>query len=153
MNLIIKQEDTQRFRKQTQVSRGRDSQGLWEGHVHIVIFKMDNQQRPIVQHMELCSMLCGSLSGRGTWGRMRVCVCVKVPQLCPPLCDPMDCSLPGSSVHGVLQARILEWVDIPSSRGSSQPRDQTQVSHTAGRFFTIHLKLPNIVNQLYSNIK
>ena len=49
----------------------------------------------------------------------------------------MDCSLPGSSVHGILQARILEWVAVPFSRGSSQTRDQTQVSCTAGRFFTI----------------
>ena len=49
----------------------------------------------------------------------------------------MDCSPPGSSVHGILQARILEWVAIPSSRGSSQPRDWTLVSGIAGRFFTI----------------
>ena len=49
---------------------------------------------------------------------------------------PMDCSPLGSSVHGVLQARILEWVAIPSSRGSSQPRDRTKVSRIAGRFFT-----------------
>ena len=49
----------------------------------------------------------------------------------------MDCSPPGSFIHGVLQARILEWVAIPFSRGSSWPRDQTWVSHTAGRFFTI----------------
>ena len=53
------------------------------------------------------------------------------------LCDPMDCSPPGSSVHRILQARILEWVAIPFSRGSSQPRDRTQVSCIAGRFFTI----------------
>ena len=57
---------------------------------------------------------------------------VKVAQLCPTLCNPMDYSLPGSSVHGILQARILEWVAIPFSRGSCQPRDQTQVSHIAG---------------------
>ena len=50
---------------------------------------------------------------------------------------PMGCSPPGSSVHGILQARVLEWVAMSSSRGSSQPRDQTQVSHIAGRFFTI----------------
>ena len=56
---------------------------------------------------------------------------------CLTLCNPMDCSLPGSSVHGMLQARTLEWVAISSSKGSSQPRDQTQVSSTAGRFFTI----------------
>ena len=52
------------------------------------------------------------------------------------LCDPMDCSLPGSFVYGILQARILEWVAFPFSRRSSQPRDQTQVSLIAGRFFT-----------------
>ena len=57
-----------------------------------------------------------------------------VNQSCPTFCDPMDCS-PGSSVHGILQARILEWVAMPSSRGSSQPRDRTQVSHIAGGFF------------------
>ena len=53
------------------------------------------------------------------------------------LCDPANCSPPGSSVHGILQARILEWVAIPSSRGSSWPKDQTQVSRTAGRLFTV----------------
>ena len=53
------------------------------------------------------------------------------------LCDPMDCSLPGSSVQGIYQARVLEWVAISFSRGSSQSRDQTRVSCTAGRRFTI----------------
>ena len=47
---------------------------------------------------------------------------------CLTLCDPMDCSPPGSSVHGILQARILEWVATPSSRGFSQPRDRTRIS-------------------------
>ena len=56
---------------------------------------------------------------------------VKVAQSCPTLCDPMDCI-----VHGILQARILEWVAFPFSRGSSPPRDRTQVSRIAGRFFT-----------------
>ena len=56
-----------------------------------------------------------------------VCVCV-CSQWCPILCDPVDCSPPGSSVHGVSQARILEWVAISFSRGSSQPRDQTSIS-------------------------
>ena len=63
------------------------------------------------------------------------CVC-SVVQSCPTLCNPMDCSLPGSSVHGISQARILEWIAISSSRGSSQPRDQTCTSTLAGRFFT-----------------
>ena len=56
---------------------------------------------------------------------------MKVTQLCPDLCDPMD-----YTVHDILRARILEWVAFPFSRGSSQPRDQTQVSHIADRFFT-----------------
>ena len=59
-----------------------------------------------------------------------------VAQLCLTLCNPMDCSPPGSSVHEIFQARILEWVAIYFSRGSSQPRDRTWVSCTAGRFFT-----------------
>ena len=56
-----------------------------------------------------------------------VCVCVLVAQSCPTLCDPMEYSPPGSSVHGILQPRTLEWVAISFSRGSSQPRDWTQV--------------------------
>ena len=55
-------------------------------------------------------------------------VLLLVIQSCSTLFDPVDCSLLGSSVHGILQARILEWVAIPFSRGSSQPRYQTQVS-------------------------
>ena len=50
-------------------------------------------------------------------------------QFCLTLCDPMDCSPPGSSVHGILQARMLEWVAMPSSRGSSRPRGQARVSY------------------------
>ena len=57
--------------------------------------------------------------------RMRVC---SVTQSCPILCDPLDCSLPGFSVRGILQARILEWVAISFSMGSSQPRNQTDVT-------------------------
>ena len=64
-------------------------------------------------------------------------VCVLAPQSCLTLCDPTDCSRPGSSVHGILQARILEWVAISFSRGSSQPKDRTEVSHIAGILFTI----------------
>ena len=61
----------------------------------------------------------------------------EVTQSCPTLCDPMDYSLSGSSVHGIFQARILEWVAISFSRRSSQPRDWTWVSCTVGRRFTI----------------
>ena len=82
-----------------------------------------------------------------TWGIPEVyasplipalCVCAKLLQSCPMLGDPMHCSPPGSSAHGILQARILEWAAMPSSRGSSQPRNWTHVSYVsciAGRFF------------------
>ena len=102
--------------------------------------------------MELCSMLCGRLVGRRVWRRMVTCICMAESFCCPPetittlfigymkvtvaqscltLCNPVD-----YTVQGILQARILEWVAVPFSRVSSQPRDQTQVSHIAGRFFT-----------------
>ena len=57
-----------------------------------------------------------------------VCVCVLVAQSCPTLCDLVDCSLPGSSVHGISQSRMLMWVATSFSRASSQPRVRTQVS-------------------------
>ena len=60
-----------------------------------------------------------------------------VTQLCLTFWDPMNCSQPGSSVHGILQGRILEWASMPSSWGSSWPKDQTRVSSIAGGFFTI----------------
>jgi len=75
--------------------------------------------------------LCPSVGG------LVRCLCVykrvkvKVTWLCPTLCDPMD-----YTVRGILQARILEWIAFPFSRGSSQPRDQTQVSRIADGFFT-----------------
>jgi len=69
-------------------------------------------------------------------------VCTVLPewsQCCSVMSDSLwpHCSLLGSSVHGILQASILEWVAVPFSRASSKPRDQTQVFHIAGRFFTI----------------
>ena len=61
----------------------------------------------------------------------------EVAQSRPTLCNPMDCSLPGSSFHGIFQAIVLEWDAISFSRGSSWPRDRTQVSHIVDRCFTI----------------
>ena len=66
------------------------------------------------------------------WPNCTACLCLVV-QSRPTLCDSMDFSLPGSSVHGILQARILEWVAIPSSRASSPPKDQTQFSCTTSQ--------------------
>ena len=73
---------------------------------------------------------------------MKISLCTlhewsEVAQSCPTLCNPMDCSLPGSSVHGIFQAIVLEWIAISFSRGSSQPRDWTRVSRIVDRCFTL----------------
>ena len=71
---------------------------------------------------------------KSNWHLLTLCMCMLVIQLCPTLCDPMGCSC----VHGILQARILEWVAVPFSRGSSWPRDRTWVAaRIVGRFFTV----------------
>ena len=74
----------------------------------------------------------GFFTTSGTWERKS-----EVTQTCPTLCDSVDCSPPGFSIHGVFQARMLEWVAISFSRGSSLPRDRTQVSCIEGRCFTL----------------
>ena len=72
----------------------RDSEGVWDGHIHTAIFKMGNQQGPAVEHTEPCSMLCGSLGERGVWGRTDIRICMT-----------------GFSVHGIFQAR--DWSGLP----------------------------------------
>ena len=85
--------------------------------------------------MEFCWSYCvGQITSYGCFRQARRS---EVAQSCLTLCNPMNCSLPGSSNHGILQARILEWVAISFSRGSSQPRDRTRVSHIGGRRFNL----------------
>ena len=98
---------TQRNRAALQGRGGQDSENCKAGKV--TLWRVDSTQRKVK---------------------------VLVTQLCLTICDPMDCSLPGFSVHGIIQVRILEWVVISFSQGSSQPRDRTHVSCIAGRFFT-----------------
>ena len=103
---------------------------------------------------EKCHSSCrtgSSLFSPATWNRLFspavdkrfhifqvVCLIIsEVTQSRPTLCDPVDYSLPHSSVHGIFQARVLEWIAIAFSRASSRPRDQTQASHIGGRCFTI----------------
>ena len=109
-----------------------------------------NEQRCTLLY---CTEMMSKLSGEGWWDIILVdlpesalqtlryqdvCENESVSfQSCLTLCDPMDSSTPSSSVHRISQARILEWVAILFSRGSSQPRDQTPVSCIAGRFFTV----------------
>ena len=93
----------------------------------------------IASHMSVCTQItCKFLFTRSLCVCMCVCMhvhtCIQLLS-CVRLCDSMDCSPPGSCVHGIPQARILEWVAISFSRGSSRHRDWIQVSYTAGRFF------------------
>ena len=74
-----------------------------------------------------CKLL-GMMTVHGTWSILNVWLCASVCLLCLTLCDPMDCSLPGSSVHGIVWARLLEWLATSHSRGSSRPRDWDDVS-------------------------
>ena len=89
-------------------------------------------------HMCLCKIKLFSVWKRfNKYGKVS-CVHAQLLQLCLTLCNPMDCSPPGSSVHGILQIRILEWVAMPSSMGSSRPKRTCISCDTciAGRFFT-----------------
>ena len=86
--------------------------------------------KSLLQHHSSKASVLGHIRGVET-EKMKV----SVAQSCLTLCNPMDCSLPGSSVRGILQARILEW--DPFSRGSSRPRIRTWVSRIAGRFFPV----------------
>ena len=95
--------------------------------------KTDSWREVAVEHREPRLVLCDDLEEWEAGGR-KPCL---IAQLCPTLCNPVDCSPPDYSVHGLLQARILECIVIPFSRASSQPRDQPQVSCIAGRFLPI----------------
>ena len=85
----------------------------------------------------------------GNYIRVRVC---PVAKLCLTLYNPVDCSPPGSSVHGTLQTRILEWVVISSSRGSSQLRDQTCIS-CIGRWIFLPLEPPGKPEEIHKGYK
>ena len=91
--------------------------------------------RDSIEQSSLCSLLIYFIHSINSVYKVKVKVLVA--QLCLTLCDSMDWSPPDSSVHGILQARILEWVVITFSKGSSWPRDQSRISCIAGSFTTI----------------
>ena len=103
--------DTQRSHVESLLRRPRT---LWKNTSRPTALRHGRSTQRAQAHSFL-----GFFNQRGLPAGMKVLVA----QSCLTLCGPMDCSLPGSSIHGSLQARILEWVDMPSSRGSSQPRD------------------------------
>ena len=102
---------------------------------------------------ERASRLWEPLEFTNFWEAQGQYVHAKSLQSCLTLCSPVDCSPPGSFVHGILQARILEWVTMPSSGGSSQTRDQTQVSYISCIgwqvffYYLRHLGSPQAVKQ------
>ena len=104
-----------------------------------IIMGTKSEKKSCLQHITSPSKPESSLSWDARCGKQ--VVCAKSLQSCPPLCDPMDCSPPGASVHGILQAKKLEWVAMPSSRRSSRPRDRNRVSYTSciGRQVLYHL--------------
>ena len=109
-----------RFSSLFQGETGRSEYFLYHS---VLYFSSNFNSRSSVRH-------CGIFWSGLLWSQVKMKV--NVAQSCPTLCDPMD-----YTVHGILQARILQWVAVPSSRVSSQPRDRTQVSCNAGGFFTI----------------
>ena len=97
------------------------------------------EMKVLITHGKI--IFANHISGKGLVSRIcKELLKVNVTQSCPTPCNPMDCSPPGFSDHGILQARVLEWVAIPFSRGYSWPRDRTWVSSIAGRFFTVWAK-------------
>ena len=123
--------------RQAPLSLGFSRQEYWSGlpfpSPGIFLTQGSNPSLLCLLHWQVGSLLLRHLGNPYSCAESEVLVV----QSCPTLCDPMDCSLPDSAIHGILQARILERVAIPFSRGSSQARYQTQVSCIAGRFFTI----------------
>ena len=121
------------------------TQGSNSGLLHCrwILYHLSHQGSP-----RILEWVAYPFSRGSSWPRNRTrvsCIEGKVAQSCPTLCDPMDYSLPGFSVHGIFQVRVLEWVAISFSRGSSWPRDRTRVSCIVGRRFT-HWAILNHLN-------
>ena len=115
---------------QTPLSMGFSRQEYWSG------MPFPSPGIFLTQGLNLCLLICSRFFTTEAAGKPLL-LCMWSRSVCPTLCSPIDCSLPGSSVHGIFQARVLEWVAISFSRGSSQPRDWTSVSLTVVRCFTI----------------
>ena len=106
----------------------------WNGRWH-QLFIWSLKKAILLQHIETARE-DGSSKPMRIFSPFKEYCCCSVPRSCPTLCNRMNCTLPGTSVHGIYWVRILEWVAISSSRGSSPPRDQTHVAYITGRLFT-----------------
>ena len=125
---------------QTQLKRLRSSSSIWKKQLFLKSPSLP-RDRSSKRNSIVINSLLGSFNNqeilRLTKGEL------EIPQACPTLCDPMDCSLPVSSVHGIFQAIVPEWIAISFSRGSSQPRDQTHVSRIVDRRFNQGMSEPS----------
>ena len=132
----MKQKQNLRYREQTDgrqgVGAGVEGRMEWEVGVSSRPSRIEWINNKILLYSTKNYIQCPMMNHTG-----KEYICVLVAQSCLTLCDPMKCSPPGSSVHGILQSRILEWVAISSTRVSSPLRDRTPVSCIASRFFTI----------------
>ena len=136
MNLLTKQKETRRHKMNLWLPRGRDSQGVCR--VHTAIFKMDNQQGHIVQHMELCSMLCGSLNGREVWGRMDTCICMAQSLHCSP---------------ETITTLFIGYIPIQNLKVQKKNKSKNKEKQDIiGRFNIINLKTQKMVTHFYKNI-
>ena len=116
----------------TRMSQGPKLASSCPDHASTMCAHVPSQVRTLARELR-SRMLSGMVKKVFFNNKIKYVLCL----VAPILCNPMDYSPPGCSVHGILQVRILEWVARPSSRGSSQLRDQTQVSHIAGGLFAI----------------
>ena len=116
--------------KQSLVRRGPSvSRSLhWLWCFYGIFFLLPFSLNPVIISLSCAFKSAGEFLKNHWSPFLSCCCCCLVAKSCPTLCDPVDHSPPGSSIHGILQARILEWVAISFSRASSQPRDQTHVS-------------------------
>ena len=148
MNLFSKQNQSHRCRKQTYGYQGGRGRGMnWEIGIDICtllilrIKQITNENQTYSSGNSTQFSVVTKMGSKSRKRRRDMCMlcCAKSLQSCPTLCNPVNCSPPGSSVYGILQARILEWAAMLSTSRSSRPRDQTHgpcSSCIAGRFFT-----------------
>ena len=115
----------------------------------IVVLLKQKSHPSFVQHPAMAHHSIHNKSPQSVWPPWLLLLLTEVAQSCRTFCNPMDCSPPGSSIHGIFQGRVLEWVAISFSRESSWPKDQTRVSIIVGRCFTVWATREDLVSKTF----